>query len=110
MSKTKLDARHYEWKKLNNRNNVFAHLVQRADAPKSTGEVFFDEETFEQMNWSTNGVSFSYYSEGSIEQYAAVSLDNGKILFCVVSGSQFAGTFDSADDIRMQYYELTKLK
>lgn len=107
MTDKKLDARDYKWKAFDGRT-PFAMLTLIANRP-SIGEVFFDEDTFDMMDYSYNGESFSFYGSGDINEYAAIELSDGTILFCVVSGMAFTDTFHSAEDIRMKYYFLTKL-
>lgn len=100
MSQPKLDATKYRWTQVNTCDNPFAGMIQAGPLPVSVGDVRFNEATFESCNWNTSG---------SIGEYAAVQLADGDVLFCVISGYQFAGTFQSADDIRMRYYRLTPL-
>jgi hypothetical protein len=105
----RLDARNYYWRTYEPAvNSVFAAFVQPAtDVPRAVGEVRFDEATLDQLDYDTHGIRWSYYGAGRIEEYAAVLLDNGHVLFCVVSGRSFGGTFSPDDRIAMQYYDLT---
>jgi hypothetical protein len=75
----------------------------------AVGDVFFDTKTFEQMDYMKNHASLQYYGDGNVDEYAAVELSDGVILFCLVRGYAFADTFHSADQIHMKYYFLTKL-
>lgn len=108
----KLDATQFKWEQFNlPEKDIFAAFIAD-DGPKerSIGEVFFDEATFEDTDWQTNGASFSYYGSGSIYQYAAVQLESGAILFCIVSGASFQGTFsEDSGSFSMRYYRLTPL-
>lgn len=107
----KLDARNYKWTPflVPGHSGYFDFL--KPDAPKmeAKGEVFFDGRSFERMDYSRNGLSLSFYGSGSVHEYAAMELTDGRILFCLVSGSQFTDTFNSADSISMQYWILTEL-
>ena len=57
-----------------------------------------------------NGVRFSLYGTGTVTESAGMLLDDGRILFCVVSGYKFTDTFHSAEDITMEYYMMTPLE
>lgn len=108
-----LDARHYRWQELTpETGGVFDAFVAKVDEPpkpRSVGEVVFAFDTFALLSYETNGANFNFYGMGDIDEYAAVRLDTGQILFCVVSGSCFTDTFHSAERISMRYYTLTPL-
>jgi hypothetical protein len=104
-----LDASQYKWKPFSKEHGVFHHIIAREDSPKSVGEAFFNVSSFEKCTHEKNGERWTYYGSGVIHDYAAVQLEDGDILFCVVSGAQFAGTFSPEDRISMQYYLLTHI-
>ena len=109
--KNLLDPRDYRWTPHFTANDPFSAMVCRSDPlPVAVGAVFFDETLFDAMDWTTNGEQFSYYGTGRITQYSAVQLDNGSILFCMISGHSFGGTNSENDDIAMQYYMATPLQ
>lgn len=108
-----LDARHYRWRELTpDTGGVFDTFVATVDGPpkpRSVGEVFFNMDSFDRMDYRRNGVSLSFYGSGDVQEYAAIRLDNGHVLFCVVRGRCFTDTFHSAEQIAMRYYTLTPL-
>ena len=106
----KLNARDYKWTPWarTSRDGAFDFL-KKEKLPVAVKDVFFDEDTFEEMEHGKNGMCLTYYSSGRVTEYAAVLCDDGDILFCIVSGHAFAGTFATADNINMQYYKLTAL-
>lgn len=106
----KLSAADYKWEELNrDRRSVFDMFVNDPNRPNIVNRVVFDEDTFSEMDYFRNRESFTYYGSGRIHEYEAVLLDDGSILFCIVSGSRFAGTFSPSDPITMRYYKLTKV-
>lgn len=114
--KKKLDARKYKWTQWNHDpHGPFAFLT--GPSIEADHEVFFDEKTFDnhwnsvpQWDYARNGISgFSFYGEGSIHDYAAMKLKDGRILFCITSGSCFTDTFHSAERITARYYMLTEI-
>lgn len=109
MSK-KLDARDFHFEEWNrtSRDGAFDFLKQK-QLPVSVGDEEFDEETFDQMDFWKHGACFSIYGSGHPYEHAAVRLDNGNVMFCIVYGTVFNGTFDSNEKIHMQYYMATPL-
>lgn len=105
----KLDARHYRWETWIRPSSGAFDFLKNSKMPVAVKDVEFDPSTFELTDYGTNGIHFSFYGSGRITDHAAVLCDDDTILFCVVSGTQFQGTFASADDIEMEYYKLTKI-
>ncbi len=107
-----LDAREFYFTPLyrESDHNVFDMFVKPniEDRPSIVRSVRFSN--LELTQYEKNGTSFGYYGSGTVDEYEAVELDNGKYLFCHVRGRQFTDTFHSADEINMKYYEVTKLK
>jgi hypothetical protein len=108
---TLLDARNFKWTPfaVPGQSGYFDFLKPESPKMEAKGEVFFDHRSFQLMDFSRNGISLSYYGSGSVNEYAAMELTDGRILFCIVSGSKFTDTFHSADSISMQYWMLTPL-
>lgn len=106
----KLDPRKYKWTQryqTEPTTSVFDGMVRRIEPPKAplpvaVGDVYFDEALFDH-------VGFTYYGKGNVDEYAAVQLDNGNILFCLVHGSQFAGTFAPEHKVTMEFYDVEPL-
>ena len=108
--KNTLDPCDYYWKKFQITENLAFGWLLKYDGPRAVEvDLKFKENKFEEMSYIKNGMSLSYYSNGTVEEYSAVLLDNGKILFCVVRGAAFMGTNHSHERISMEYYELTKI-
>lgn len=109
MTETKLlDARKYRWEPWALDSSPFG-FIKKTALPVAVHDVFFDTYTFSETDHMLNGVSLQFYGTGSVSEYAAVLCEDKTILFCIVSGSAFQGTFHSAERIRMQYYKLTQL-
>lgn len=98
--------RHYD---LSHTDGPFAFMKQDSLFGRGVEEVQFDEEQLEQLDYDRNNISFSYYGFGRVDEHAAMLLDDGSILFCIVRGMRFAGTFQSSDNIRMEYYLATPI-
>jgi hypothetical protein len=98
-----IDARKYRFSKFDS-SSPFAMILAAGKGVEEV-EVTHLEETY----YTPNGVSFQFYGNGKVTESAGMLLDNGNILFCVVSGYQFTDTFHSADNISMQYYTMTPL-
>lgn len=105
-----LNACDYEWNDWNrpSKDGAFGFLKQEK-LPVAVRDVFFDEDTFKETNYERNYVHLDYYGTGRVNEYAAVLCEDGSILFCIVYGKVFAGTFASSDGIEMRYYKLTKI-
>lgn len=109
-----LDATKFKFRPLyepsTNTSTVFDMFVKPEkveDRPTIVQKVEFIN--LGKTDFEKNGASFDYYGSGSPYEDEAVELSNGKYLYCIVRGSQFVGTFQSADDIHMRYYEVTPL-
>jgi hypothetical protein len=107
-----LDATKYYFTSLyrETESNVFDMFVKpnTEDRPSIVRSVRFNN--LENTDYGKNGSKFTYYCSGTVYEYEAVELNNGKFLFCVVRGTQFAGTFASHRNIHMEYYEVTLIK
>lgn len=106
------DPRQYkftEWS-LTKNDGPFAFMQPQPILPRGVEEVAFDDFLLPKTDYEKNGVSFTFYGSGQVYEHAAMLLDDGNILFCIVNGTQFAGTFSSNDDIRMRYYMCTPIQ
>lgn len=107
-----LDATKYYFTPLYRETNtsVFDMFVKPSveDRPSIVRSVRFNN--LENTEYGKNGTKFTYYASGTVDEYEAVELDNGKFLFCVVRGAQFGGTFSPQHNISMEYYEVTLIK
>jgi hypothetical protein len=103
-----LDPRDYRFTPFNN-NGPFAFLKMANLTSGPTEDVKFDHYLLTETYYDPNEVSFRFYGTCSVSQQAAILLSNGDVLFCVVHGSAFAGTFDTNENINMQYYLATPI-
>lgn len=104
-----LDPRKYKFTSFDN-NGPFAFLKMANLTSGPTEDVEFDDDLFEKTDYTSNGVRFSFYGDGRITQQAAILLSNGDVLFCIVHGSAFGGTFNTNEHISMRYYLATPIK
>lgn len=103
-----LDATKFYFRELDTTTSVFDMFVQPSkDRPSVIRTVNFIN--LENTDYYTNGTRFGFYGAGRVYEDEAVELDNGKYLYCIVSGVVFNGTFSPEDQVRMKYYEVTKL-
>lgn len=101
-----LDATKFRFKEIHGSSNPFGILGILKDRT-AVGDAHFIN--LKNTEYEPNGVRFSYYGSGNVDESAALVLNYGTYLFCVVRGSAFRDTFSSSEKIEMRYYEVTSL-
>lgn len=100
-----LDARKFKFAPHMASKDPFAFL-RRPDRPTAVGDVEFTHVN--ELDIQTNDIQTGSYTL-RISQHAAVELNDGTYLFCIVYGSEFVDTYSSNNNIRMQYYSVVPL-